>query len=233
MVDLNAEMAELWGTLGAPTPGRARAIQFVGATAGEGTSTVAREFAFHAAARRGHRVWLVDLDLFGSPQIVEFSADLPRFGPLGPPAAASPDGSCFFTVQPPLKRPDGRSWPASRYLFAHAVGVTSLWVTGFRRDALKGRQTVHILPTGDYWTALRRHSDLIVVDAPPTDRSPAALTVAQFMDDTVLVVSADQADVRAPARLRDSINNAGGACAGLFFNRTSVEPPAFLKRMRP
>lgn len=233
MVDLSAEMAELWGTLGAPAPGRARTIQFVGATAGEGTSTVAREFAFHAATRCARRVWLVDLDLLGSPQIADFSANTARFGPLGPPAAASPDGSSFFTVQPPLKRPDGRSWPDSRYLFAHAVGATSLWVTGFRRDALKGRQTVHVLPTGDYWTALRRHSDLIVVDAPPADRSQAALTVAQFMDDTVLVVSADQADVRAPARLRDSINNAGGACAGLFFNRTSVEPPAFLKSMLP
>lgn len=231
MVDLSVEMAELWGTLGAPAPGRARAIQFVGATAGEGTSTVAREFAFHAATRAARRVWLVDLDLLGSPQIADFSADPARFGPMGPPASASPDGSSFFTVQPPLKRPDGRSWPDARYLFAHAVGASSLWVTGFRRDALRGRQTVHILPTGDYWAALRRHADLIVVDAPPADRSQAALTVAQFMDDTVLVVAADQADVRAPARLRDSINSAGGSCAGLFFNRTSVETPAFLKSM--
>jgi hypothetical protein len=53
------------------------------------------------------------------------------------------------------------------------------------------------------------------------------------MDDSVLVVSADQADVRAPARLRDSINGAGGACSGLFFNRASVEPPPFMKHVLP
>jgi hypothetical protein len=233
MVDLSAEMAELWSTLGAPAPGRARAIQFVGATAGEGTSTVAREFAFHAAAKAGRRVWLVDLDLLGSPQLTDFAAAPERFGSLGPPASASPDGSCFFTVQPPLKRPDGRAWSDARYLFAQAVGTTTLWVTGFRRDALRGRQTVHVLPTGDFWNALRRHSDLIVVDCPPADRSQAGLTIAQFMDDTVLVVSAEQPDVRAPARLRDAILGAGGACSGLFFNRASVEPPAFLKSVLP
>lgn len=233
MVDLSVEMEELWASLGAPAPGRARAIQFVGATTGEGTSTVAREFAYHAATRAARRVWLVDLDLLGSPQLPEFAAGAERFGALGPPASASPDGSCFFTVQPPLKRPDGRAWSDARYLFAHAVGATTLWVTGFRRDALKGRQTVHVLPTGDYWNALRRHADLIIVDAPPADRSQAALTVAQFMDETVLVVSAEQADVKAPARLRDSIASAGGNCAGLFFNRASVEPPAFLKSVLP
>jgi hypothetical protein len=48
-----------------------------------------------------------------------------------------------------------------------------------------------------------------------------------------MVVSAEQADVKAPARLRDSIASAGGNCAGLFFNRSSVEPPAFLKSVLP
>lgn len=233
MVDLSAEMTELWGTLGAPLAGRARAIQFVGATAGEGTSTVAREFAYHAATKAARRVWLVDLDLLGSPQVVDIAAQAQRFGPLGPPAAASPDGSSFFTVQPPLRQPDGRPWPDARYLSAQAVGPATLWVTRFRRDALKGRQTVHILPTADYWNALRRHCDLIVVDAPPADRSQAALTVAQFMDDTVLVVTADQSDVRSPARLRDSISAAGGSCAGLFLNRARVETPRFLKGLAP
>ncbi|HRD28578.1 MAG TPA: sugar kinase, partial [Caulobacter sp.] len=64
MVDLSAEMAELWASLGGTSPGRARAVQFVAARRGEGTSTVAREFAAYAASRAGRTVWLVDLDLF-------------------------------------------------------------------------------------------------------------------------------------------------------------------------
>jgi hypothetical protein len=53
------------------------------------------------------------------------------------------------------------------------------------------------------------------------------------MDHTVLVVAADEADVSAPARLRDTIATAGGQVAGLFFNRGTVERPAFLKAILP
>lgn len=233
MVDLSAEMAELWASLGAPSAGRARIVMFAAASAGEGTSTVAREFALYAARQAGRRAWLVDLDLQTNHQATTIAANPERYGVLGPASAASPDNTAFFTVQPPLRRPDGHAWPDARYLAAHAVGSDPLWVTRFRRDALRGRQAAHVMPTNDYWTSLRRHADLIVVDAPAADRSQAAVTVAQFMDETVLVVAADQPDVRAPAQLRDAIQSAGGRCGGLFFNRAVVETPKFLKSVLP
>ncbi len=233
MVDLNAEMAELWASLGAPAAGRARVVQVVSARRGEGASTVARELAFFAARRAGRSVWLVDLDLLGSPQHEALRVEADRYGALGEAAAASPDGSMFFTVQPQARTPDGQPFPDARYLAAHRVGEARWWVTRFRREALRGRQAVHILPTGDYWTALRKYADLIVVDAPSPDRSQAALTTASFMDQTVMVVAADEADVRAPAQLRDAITGAGGHVAGLFVNRVTVEQPRFLKAFNP
>lgn len=233
MVDLNAEMAELWASLGAPAAGRARVVQIVSARRGEGASTVARELAFFAARRAGRSVWLVDLDLLGSPQYESLRTESDRYGELGEAAAASPDGSMFFTVQPQARIADGTPFPDSRYLAAHRVGEARWWVTRFRREALRGRQAVHILPTGDYWTALRKYADLIVVDAPSPDRSQAALSVASFMDQTVMVVAADEADVRAPAQLRDAITGAGGNVAGLFVNRVTVERPRFLKAIMP
>lgn len=233
MVDLNAEMADLWASLGAPAAGRARVIQVVAARRGEGTSTVARELAWFAAKRAGRSVWLVDLDLLASPQYLAVRGEAERYGALGEPAAASPDGSIFFTVQPAAQGPDGQPWPDARYLSAHRVGSARWWVTRFRREGLKGRQGVHILPTGDYWTALRRYADVIIVDCPSPDRSQAALVVAPFMDQTVLVVAADEADVRAPAQLRDAIAAAGGTVAGIFFNRATVTPPGFMKAILP
>ncbi|WP_340646307.1 sugar kinase [Phenylobacterium sp.] len=233
MVDLNAEMADLWASLGAPAAGRARVIQVVAARRGEGTSTVARELAWFAAKRAGRSVWLVDLDLLASPQYLAVRDEADRYGVLGEPAAASPDGSIFFTVQPSSSGPDGQPWPDARYLSAHRVGAVRWWVTRFRREGLKGRQGVHILPTGDYWTALRRYADVIIVDCPSPERSQAALTVAPFMDQTVLVVAADEADVRAPAQLRDAIVAAGGTVAGIFFNRVTVSQPGFLKAILP
>jgi hypothetical protein len=228
VVDLSAEMAELWASLGLAAGGRGRIVEFAAAASGEGVSTVAREFALYAARVQGRRVWLVDLDLMGQCQADSIAADPARFGHLGPAAAATPDGSMFFAVQPPLKRPDGRAWPDARNISAHSVGGPEFWVTRFRREAMRGRQQVHVLPTPDFWQALRRHADLIVVDAPAAERSQAALTVATNMDAVVLVVAADEADARGPTWLRDAVANAGGACAGLFFNRMRLAGPRFL-----
>lgn len=231
MVDLSAEMGDLWRALGAPAPGRARIVQVVAARRGEGASTVARELALYAAGRQRRTTWLVDLDLATSPQQAAFAAEPERFGPLGEPAAASPDGSAFFTVQPPTRTADGAVWPDAGFLVAQQAGQAKLWVTRFRREAMQAGQTVHVLPHGHYWAALARHCDLIVVDCPSVDRSRAALTLAPFMDQTVLVVAAEQADVKAPAALRDALTEAGGKVAGLFLNRMTAEPPGFLKAL--
>ena len=233
MVELNAEMADLWTTLGAPTPGRGRVIAFMSARNGEGVSTVAREFAWFAANRASRRTWLIDLDLNGAAQCDALTVEPERFGILGPAAAATPDGSMFFTVQPPLRGPDGRSWSDARYLSAHRVGEKTLWVTRFRKDALQGRQGVHVLPTADYWNALRRHADLVVIDVPAAQRSQAGLTIAPFVDDVVIVLAADEPDVRSPALLRDAVIDAGGHCTGLFFNRQTVVTPGFIRAILP
>lgn len=233
MVDLNVEMTELWSALGAPPARRPHVVQFISARRGEGTSTVAREFARFSARRAGRRTWLIDLDLNNPSQMRELVADPQRFGALGPPVAASPDGSAFFTVQPPAPRPEGGVWPDARFLVGHSVGGPTFWVARFNREALRGRQQAHVIPAPDYWRALRKHADVIVVDCPPIERSPSGPTIARHMDQTVLVVAADQPDVRQPAMLRDAITAAGGRCAGMFFNRVSVEPPRFLKAILP
>jgi hypothetical protein len=232
-MDLSAEMAELWQSLGAPPTGHPLAIEFIAARDGEGVSTVAREFAFHLARGERRRVWLIDLDLMGQTQAQAFADDAARFGELGSATHASPDGSMFFTVQPPLQRPDGRPWPDTRYIGAHSIGGPGLWVTRFRREALRPRQGVHVTPTPAYWNTLRKHADVVVVDAPAAQRSQAGLTIAPLMDEVVLVVAADEADHRAPVQLRDDLEAVGARCAGLFVNRVQVDAPGFLKGAIP
>jgi Mrp family chromosome partitioning ATPase len=230
MVDLTSEMADLWTALGAPTVGPTRVIQFVAATTGEGASTVAREFAFFASNRARRGVWLVDLDLTGAPQHHAIGADSRRYGVLGRQSAASPDGSAFFTVQPPMPTKQGPPWPDARFIVAHPVGGARLWVTRFRREALQADQAPHILPTDSYWHALRRHAELIVVDAPALDQARSALTVAPRMDATIIVVAADAPDAGAAAILKNAVENAGGFCVGLVFNKARDDAPPFLRR---
>jgi len=231
MVDLTSEMAQLWASLRAPPKGQGRAIQFIAARGGEGTSSVAREFARYAVQHVRRAVWLVDLDLMHSPQNDVIAAQSGRYGQLGRQTAASPDGSTFFTVRPPLRGADGKPAGDAQYLIAYPVGGPRLWVTRFRRELLQPGQSVHVLSKADYWNALRRHVDLIVIDSPAAERSSAGLTISPFMDVSVLVVAADQGDVAAPSALKDSIVAAGGRCAGLVFNRASARAPAFLRNM--
>ena len=219
MVDLSDEIAELWSALGSPGAGRTRVIQVVAARRGEGVSTVARELAQYACRRAMRSVWLVDLDILSGAQYSAISAEADRYGVLGPAASASPDGSMFFTLRPPAVGYDGAKISDAKYLSAHQVGDARWWVTRFRMEGLRQGQNLHVLPDAGYWTTLRKHVDLIIVDCPSIDRSKAALTLAKNMDQTVIVVAADEPDIRPPSALRDALTEAGASLAGLFFNR--------------
>ncbi len=204
-------------------------MQFIAARSGEGTSTVAREFARFAAERTRGAVWLVDLDFADSAQYRAIAAEPKRFGALGAATAASPDRSCFFTVQPPARDAEGKVVADTRYLVAHPVGGSRLWVTRFRREMIRSGQGVRVLQAPEYWNALRRNAELVVVDAPAVDRATTGLAVAPFMDFSVLVLAEDGADAGGAAALKSAIEGGGGRCAGLVFNRATLQPPGFLK----
>jgi hypothetical protein len=217
--DLSLEAAGLWSSLevGAPS----RIIQVTAARRGEGASTIARALAQHAARKLGRSVWLVDLDLANSAQYAALLGDLRRYGELSGPMRGSPDGSAFFRLEPPAFGATGQQVADGDYLLAHRIGVARWWVTRFMRERLTGRQAARIEPTADYWSALRRHADVVIVDGPPAEASGAALAVAPFMDQIVLVVSAEEPTLQTPARYRDALSSAGGPLAGLFVNRAS------------
>lgn len=231
MVDLTSEMADLWSALGPGHPGRGRVIQFVSASRGEGTSTVAREFARLAATRSRRPAWLIDADLDDQSQMAAVDLEADRFGRLGRIAGASPDRTCFFTVRPPCKDRTGKLVSDSALLRARSAMAGRLWVTRLRLEMLRYDQRVEILPIGAYWEAMRRHADYVVVDSPSADRSDTAFTLAPLVDTTVIVLAAEQTEPGTAAALRAMLEETGGRVAGLVFNRCEVEPPAILQRL--
>ncbi len=232
-IDLSAEMEQLAVSLGplarAQAPGYGRVLQFAAARSGEGTSTVAREFAWMAASRLGRTVWLIDADLSGPGQINAIAAHPGRYGALGGAAGASPDGSAFFAVRPQAVDAAGAPVPPARYLVAHTAGVPNLWVTRFRREQLQPGQAAYVTPGSAYWDVMRRHAELIVIDAPGADRSQASILLGPHVDATVLVVAADAGDSRPPALLNTAIVSGGGRMAGLFFNRAETQTLPMLR----
>lgn len=228
-VDLSAEMETLLRSLGQSSAERGRVVQFASAGTGEGTSTIAREFALCAARRSRKPVWLIDLDVFGLTQQKAVAKDGRRFGALGKPASATPDGSVFFAVNPAGEgEAEGRQ---SRFLSARPAAEGKLWVTRFHPERLEPGQAVTISRWPAYWNALRAHAEFIVIDAPAADRSTAAMTLAPIADLNVMVVAAEAGDARGPAALKQAIEQAGGKLAGLVFNRAQASAPAFLNSL--
>lgn len=231
MVDLTSEMAGLWAALGPAPAHRGRVIQFACSTTGEGATTVAREFARLAAVRARKPVWLIDADLAQQGQQEAIGAEPERFGRLGPSAAATPDGSVFYAVTPAVLGRDGKPVAPSRLMTARACLGGRLWVTRFRTETLRSGQRAEPLSEARYWDAMRQHSDTIIIDAPAADRNDTAITLAPFVDATVLVIAAGTTSVEQPAILRDEIEAVGGKIAGVVMNRSTYRPPAFLRRL--
>ncbi|MFC0632831.1 hfsB [Brevundimonas balnearis] len=229
MVDLTSEMAALWAALGPAPARRGRVIQFVSATSGEGVSTVTREFSRLAAVRARRPVWLVDADLAQPSQMEAVGAEPERFGRLGQPAAATPDGSTFFSVHPPVKTRDGREVPPGRLFSARSALGGRLWITCFRAEALRSGQRIETSAEPAYWDAMRRHAETVVIDAPAADRSDVAVTLAPLVDLNVLVIAAESTPAAQAAALRDLIESAGGRIAGVVMNRFAYEPPKLLR----
>jgi len=227
--ELEASMARLWDALGAVPAERGRVLQFVSAANGEGASTVAREFALYAAKKAKKPVWLVDLDLFGAGQHAAVAADAARFGPLGKASQSSPDGSSFVAVKAAAGAPTLA--PDARYVAAHAALRGRLWVTRFRKDAVRAGQAVRLSNSPRYWNALAEHAEYVIIDTPAAERSTAAATLAAQVDATVLVVAEEGADAHAPVALKAVIEARGGRIAGLVFNRARLRPPPFLEKL--
>jgi hypothetical protein len=158
------------------------------------------------------------------------NANLNRFGPCGRPAAASPDGSTFFSVQPPEAGPNGQPRSNAFYLSARPAAGGKLWVTRFHAESLKPGQTVS--SPGRPATG-RRCAPRRVRGGRRARRGPLhrRLTLAPVVDTSVLVLAAETGDARAPAGLKASLEEAGGKVAGLVFNRAQLQPPPFLQKL--
>ncbi len=229
MVDLTAEMAELWTALGAAPAHRGRLIMFVSAVKGEGVSTISRDFARLAAVRATKPVWLVDADLTNQQQQVHMIQHPDRFGRAGDAVAGSPDGSSFFTIKPPFSDKNGQRIRPARLLTAKPFLGRRLYTTRFQQEALKAGQSADILKQGDYWSALSEHVETVIVDVPSMDTSDAALMIVPFMDDVVIVVGENSA-IEPPLKLKEQILSAGGRVTGMIINRSTYQPPKLIKK---
>jgi Mrp family chromosome partitioning ATPase len=199
-------------------------VQFVAANAGDGTSTVARDFALTAALRARDRVLLLDLAEPPNDQLRHLTQRGIVEGPAAIPAVE---------LGLPVEAPGGGAGTAGNGTVAHAwlkfhrVRASTLYVSE-RQDVAGGSDE----PPGmaQFWDKMRAEFELVVVDSPALSHSFDPVMIANQMDATILVVNAESTRAPVARNLRDRLTEVGGPVIGCVLNRRRYHIPGFLYR---
>ncbi len=195
-VEIGEEMLSLYKVIDNMLPDIGnRVVQFIGSRAGEGTSTIVREFARIAAERIGRSVLLLDADRYQGTQSRFFSVAsqyswinvLQESGEVGPAIHRVGESDFFFS-------PAGNSSdPTPEF---------------FNSPRLEG-----------FWENLKLKFDLVLIDSPPLTVSPDALALVSKVDGVVLVVEAEKTKWRTARSVKEQIERVGGNILGVVFNK--------------
>jgi Mrp family chromosome partitioning ATPase len=179
-------------------------LHIVAATAGEGASTIAREFAMLAGTTGHRRTLLIDADRRDPQTARAFDCDTGQglvellWGGLDDADVLQPVAGTLMSVTCLI----GERGPAS-----------------VDADSLR-----------ELYSRLREQFELIVVDCPPVGEGYSNL-LPEAVDGVILVVQAEKTRPAVIARARDVIQQAGGQVLGAVLNRRTNYIPEFLYKL--
>ncbi len=195
-VELGEEMLSLYKVIDSMLPDIGnRVVQFIGSQAGEGTSTIVREFARIAAERIGRSVLLLDADRYQGTQ------------------------SRFFSVASQYSWINAFQESGEVGGAIHRIGESDLF---FSPASNSGDPTPELFDSPrfeGFWANLKLKFDLVLVDSPPLTVSPDALALVSKVDGVVLVVEAEKTKWRTARYVREQIERVGGKILGIVFNK--------------
>lgn len=223
MQDVRADLGDLWRASGRLSRSKGgRAIMFLSASAGEGTSSIAASFSLMTADRAQRTTWLVDLNLYENRQYLAFENGFAAdSGRPGRAYDASLDVLPFYNVFEPGQKLNKTSLREGKLLAAHQIRGTRLLITRFRHERLVYGQKVTFSNRDEWWTKLRRSADWIIVDAPALETSKDALKIVPQMDGVIVVVRSDATSVEDVQMLKSEVEQAGGHVLGIVMNQVS------------
>jgi len=181
-------------------------LHIVAATEGEGTSTIAREFALLSGTTGHRRTLLVDADRRDPQTARAFGCDTGKglveylWGGINDDAEI---------MQP--------------------VAGTLLSVTSLIGD--RGPASVDAESLREVYSRLREQFELIVVDCPPVGDGAYSGLLPEAVDGVILVVQAEKTRPAVIALAKERVQNAGGQVLGAVLNRRTNYIPEFLYRL--
>jgi protein-tyrosine kinase len=204
-LEMEEEMLHIYHTIESLLPNqKKRVIQFLGSGEGEGTSTIAREFARIAIGRFGQTVPLPDADRHNPTQ--HFFCNV------------SPDRCLDDVVQ------NGEDPGNALY----QVGSSSLFVSLISRNSNSGPNVFDSSNFDSMWDLLRERFDMILIDSPPATASPDAFAMFKKVDGVVMIVEADKTRWPVVQSVKEKIAQHGGRVLGIVLNKRRYHIPEFL-----
>lgn len=231
MTALADEMTRLFFVLNPPVEEEGSVyIQFIGASPGEGVSTLAREFANVAARLIEGRTLLLDLNLTGGSQFDSFETDEIRIR-IGEPGPATDFGGEHHIDEIWTYRGEDDAVPHDPLLTIHPVGELDLYVNRVNRQIVEDMGRPRINNSNQFWKSLGDSFKFIVIDSPSPMVSYDGLAVSKFCDASLLVVSAEHTRRPVAVALRNQILDNEGHIGGVVFNRRRMHIPRFIYRL--
>ena len=195
-VEIEEEMLSLYKVIESMLPDVGnRVVQFIGSHAGEGTSTIVREFARVTAERVRRSVLLLDADRYQATQS-QFFLVPSRYSWINVLQESGEVGSAIHRVG------------ESDLSFSPACDYRDCTSELFNSPRFEG-----------FWANLKAKFDLVLIDSPPLTVSPDALALASKVDGVVLVVEAEKTKWRTARYVREQIEMVGGKILGIVFNK--------------
>lgn len=228
MISLFDEMVRLYSILNPPmSDGTGRLVQFMSAHPGEGTSTIAREFAKVAVLHSQQNVLLLDLNS-AEPSQYGFFETASRDGETGllsEPLDCGVDPDSLWRRTSDVRAHDRSNMPRESLMSFHRVGTSKLLVSRFNAAALEHGESAQVTNQPGFWEGLRRSIDLTIVDSPAASEAYDGVAVSGVTDAVVLVVEAETTRVPVIQDLRDRIATRGGNLVGVVFNKRRFHIP--------
>ena len=206
-LEVAKRMIELYQNIALFLPDSAKkAIQFMASCEGEGTSTIAREFARVSTVYFGKKVLLLDADRNSPSQHVAFNIR-PQYGwedVLG----------------------DGKMIDKAIY----QIESSNLFISPVSSHR-SPRSLIHDSPTvKNFLEELRQQFDLILVDSSPAMTDPGSIALSRHVDGVVLVLEAERTRWSMAERVKEQVVRNGGHILGIVFNKRRYHIPRFIYR---
>ena len=188
-----------------PNPNQ-RVIQFIGSQAGEGTSTLIREFALTTAQDSSKPVLLVEADINQPSQAQAFAIE----------------------AKAPLDHVLKEGKPLDGVI--SQIDKSNLFLATLSSKFFRSLTDRSFFHSTDMWKAARNQFSLILIDSSPVNVSAASLSICEFVNGVVLVIAEGKTRSAVAQDVKRQILRRGGNLLGIVYTKKRLHLPAFIHK---